>query len=637
MFGAPVQFILSGDRPTLVQSQSRNYAAFVAAKTTTHGITITNVPINTGSRKCTKRGDFAPPPYARIRSNKEPAVTDAAPPEPTKAPRRRNPRKPKARADNEDANLFAEFAPPSPATDPSATGEGKAKADPAPAPPGISPRHNPPSRKTRQAKHASRTKASNTSSSWTRCLQHTTPSEKMNATDLTDITKGDREAYDQTPSIQELAHQEIATTPTSKWHSKPTSTALTANLCHPAPSTSAGLLIVDSPDQLTAVNNIINKTNLWAEVREGHPHTPTPIVLMGPGSVNMGRRNPATHTLLQLNDEDDILCVQEPWWGRIGVKRADRFENGEEVFGAAAHTNWLVEHPYFEPHQRPKVVTYVRKYDRVDGRKPQILQLTARNDLVQHPCILITDVRAGKERWRIVNFYNDVEDPTALTALRSLQLGDEIPTLLVGDFNTHSRTWSPLGWNASSGAEALERWAATNTLELLTIPGLPTRRGQAAQNQRDSVLDLVWRNFAAIVRGTFQGAMIDWPGSFGSDHALIRTLACTPLHEKPPKTDATSRFDLDIDRDKWLRWFQIVERLAPVLQAPPQSPAEIDTILDLIYAAINTACTEVMPKKGRQCAHSARWWTPECTEAANRVQEVTGEYERQACSRYLKR
>ncbi|KAH9032496.1 hypothetical protein EDB84DRAFT_1598702 [Lactarius hengduanensis] len=58
MFGAPVQFILSvrplpPSRPPrwnnlLPGSQSRNYAAFVAAKTTTHGITITNVPINTG-------------------------------------------------------------------------------------------------------------------------------------------------------------------------------------------------------------------------------------------------------------------------------------------------------------------------------------------------------------------------------------------------------------------------------------------------------------------------------------------------------------------------------------------------------------------------------------------------------------
>ena len=76
--------------------------------------------------------------------------------------------------------------------------------------------------------------------------------------------------------------------------------------------------------------------------------------------------------------------------------------------------------------------------------------MVAQLDLATHPCLLITDVHVEKEQWCIVNFYNDIEDPSALQALKELQLGDEIPTLLVGDFNTHSHTWSLGNWTEFS-------------------------------------------------------------------------------------------------------------------------------------------------------------------------------------------
>ena len=40
-------------------------------------------------------------------------------------------------------------------------------------------------------------------------------------------------------------------------------------------------------------------------------------------SANMGRRNHAQHVMLETNSEDDIIYIQEPWWGRIGTKQAD--------------------------------------------------------------------------------------------------------------------------------------------------------------------------------------------------------------------------------------------------------------------------------------------------------------------------
>jgi len=58
---------------------------------------------------------------------------------------------------------------------------------------------------------------------------------------------------------------------------------------------------------------------------------------------------------------------------------------------------------------------------------------------------MVLDVRVGSEAWRVINVYNDVDDPTALEELLDLDITSSIPTLLVGDFNLHSRTWST-GW-----------------------------------------------------------------------------------------------------------------------------------------------------------------------------------------------
>ena len=175
------------------------------------------------------------------------------------------------------------------------------------------------------------------------------------------------------------------------------------------------------------------------------------------------------------------------------------------------------------------------------------------------------------------------------------------------------------------------------TLELLTLPGKPTRRGQEAQNQRDSTLDLTWHNFAAQVRGTFQGAFVDWEGSHGSDHALIRTFACTPYHVKTPKGDRTNGFNTDIDEDQWVTWHRIMWDASPIVYSPLHSPEEVNTIINLIYEAFNKACSEVMKRKGTSSARSAPWWSDKIGILSRAVQQAPDDETRRAMDHVLKR
>jgi hypothetical protein len=233
------------------------------------------------------------------------------------------------------------------------------------------------------------------------------------------------------------------------------------------------------------------------------------------------------HVLLNDNDEDDLLCVQEPWFNPVGTARCDNMIQGKDVLGGAAHPKWRLAYPSFTNGQRAKVMTYIRLHDHFSKFKPNLCQLIVRNDLVTHPCLLITDIRVGTYYWRVINFYNDIVDPSALTTLLSLDLDATIPTLIMGDFNLHSPSWSPGGWSQSSGSVRLEEWMATHTFDLLTKARIPTRMGEGGA--RNSTLDLVWRNMAAQIQGTFVGAEVNFGASAGSDHALIRTIASTPV------------------------------------------------------------------------------------------------------------
>jgi hypothetical protein len=222
------------------------------------------------------------------------------------------------------------------------------------------------------------------------------------------------------------------------------------------------------------------------------------------------------HSLLETNTLDDVLFVQEPWFNRIGVERADREREGVDVLGRAKHPDWDLFYPYHTTNQWAKVMTYCRK--QVNNRLNP-LQLIPRLDLAKHPTILITDIRVHKDTICVINYYNNVDDQSSINTLLSLDLDSTVPTILLGDFNLHSRTWSPNNWERSTKAPAFEQWAAAQTFSLQTHPGDITRQG--LETEWPSTLDLTWHNWALDVNFSVTPPVLDWEASLGSDHCGI--------------------------------------------------------------------------------------------------------------------
>ena len=138
-----------------------------------------------------------------------------------------------------------------------------------------------------------------------------------------------------------------------------------------------------------------------------------------------------------------------------------------------------------------KVVAYIREH---------LLSSLIITNLLDHrlasPSCLVLDISFESDRFQIICFYHVVlKKGHALSSLFSHSLDDLTPVIALGDFNTHSRLWSPLSVSPSPWAPAFEDWLGPNGLNFLNDPTIPAWRGR--HDQKESTFDLVLVNEVA--------------------------------------------------------------------------------------------------------------------------------------------
>ena len=243
--------------------------------------------------------------------------------------------------------------------------------------------------------------------------------------------------------------------------------------------------------------------------------------------VNARRSNPRLHAILNSNKHTDLILVQEPWFNKIGTMCSDFEPEGTDTFSTVSNPLWDIIYPKYNPGERCKVVAYWRI-------SSTSFTVTNRLDLSSNYHTLAIDVHTDAETFRVYNIYHDAHTNDAgndtdravretrirsLEHITSLEIDPLMPTVIGGDFNMHARTWSPPDVRQSTWAVDIEEWAIAQGLDLLNNPSIPTRCGD--RRQRDTTIDLVWINKAAIQDDTFQDLSIDFAASPGSDHAEL--------------------------------------------------------------------------------------------------------------------
>ena len=335
-------------------------------------------------------------------------------------------------------------------------------------------------------------------------------------------------------------------------------------------------------------------------------------------SVNMRKNNAVTHALLNSISNTNLILMQEPWFNQIGTARDDNAREGTDVLGGAAAPAWDIIYPGHSKDKRPKVMAYARKQTQ-NTLGATHFTVVPRLDICPHPTVQVLDVVFDKEQWRVINFYHDVKDTSSLDALLGLDIDAITPTLVIGDFNAHSRTWSPTDVQRSTKAPRIEEWAAANLLTLANAPGEITRRG--SNKEKDSVIDLAWYNEAAILASTFSELTIDWKGSMGSDHAMLRVSGHTdePSAWQDQKTDLG--FLVDPDKgEEWISTFK-ARSCAPLFQLTP-TEAEVEKEAEAFTADIHRTNEEIFCKRCPPHPKASPWWNPACALAAHNLREA---------------
>ena len=186
-------------------------------------------------------------------------------------------------------------------------------------------------------------------------------------------------------------------------------------------------------------------------------------------SVNVNRSNGRMHGILQTNDQSyDIILIQEPWFDGVATLRSDTDPDGTTQLGFPANNKWITLSPTRNRDEHLKVCAYVNcrtiNQTHILNHIPPA-PLTSPNTMVID---ILSPANRAKVDLRIINVYHDKPiTGHQLTHLFSHPLDDNIPTLVMGDFNTHSPRWSLPHSTPSSWASAFHEWMDTNGLETL--------------------------------------------------------------------------------------------------------------------------------------------------------------------------
>jgi len=153
-------------------------------------------------------------------------------------------------------------------------------------------------------------------------------------------------------------------------------------------------------------------------------------------SQNVRKSNITLHAVLSdassLSPPADLILIQEPWYGRIGVNA--QMAQGNPItdqFRCPKHKDWQAVLPPSSPSSPPDVVAYVPSHQTT-------WTFQQRSDIISHPSIMCLEVESGAHPFLVVNIYNDT-DNAAVHAIATLPTHSLLRrTIFLGDFNLHS-------------------------------------------------------------------------------------------------------------------------------------------------------------------------------------------------------
>ncbi|KAG2739736.1 hypothetical protein P692DRAFT_20365060, partial [Suillus brevipes Sb2] len=136
------------------------------------------------------------------------------------------------------------------------------------------------------------------------------------------------------------------------------------------------------------------------------------------------------HAILNTLSDFDILLLQEPWYGCIGVARSSTDAQGLDIKGTVANPAWDLFIPESTADGPPRVATFIRKGIHSLNTRPC-------PDLIGSKDILAINVTYGGLSFDLINVYNagTGRDADSVNRICNTTFDPLVPTAIAGDFN----------------------------------------------------------------------------------------------------------------------------------------------------------------------------------------------------------
>ena len=145
-------------------------------------------------------------------------------------------------------------------------------------------------------------------------------------------------------------------------------------------------------------------------------------------SQNVCKNSLIINTLLEIQNQFDIIFIQEPPWSKICKIPSFLSHNGESLMGTNHYPNWILFTRFLlERLDSPRVIIYI-------NIRLSSLYFLLCKDIINHRDIILISFFNNNICYYIMNVYSD-SSHFALKYLKDTEVNIDNVLIMTGDFN----------------------------------------------------------------------------------------------------------------------------------------------------------------------------------------------------------
>ena len=200
---------------------------------------------------------------------------------------------------------------------------------------------------------------------------------------------------------------------------------------------------------------------------------------------NVRKSNFLINTVLEVNQDFDIIFIQEPLWTTLRSIPSTTNPKGIPLLGVPNHPNWLTfAREPFSSNDFPRVITYINV-------RLSSLCFSFRKDIINHIDILLASFFNNNTIFWIMNVYSD-SSHTTLKYLKNTEVNLSNLIIMAGDFNIRNSIWNLVFPHHSTFSDNLMIVANSFNLELLSPTHNVSTRYSDLDNSSNSTINLMF-------------------------------------------------------------------------------------------------------------------------------------------------